>query len=338
MYKRQLFLLCTIVVGTTLIYQRLISTTNSQNYNQVEEKPKTQILNKNLPTWQSIANKSIISSPPQSSIQLKTKYIMASSYIFPFVQNSATSSSNLNWSSAHKIDFQPGLKIMTYDNLDNFATGNTSSTFTCPPDTPFAESYTLANSTSSMSSYLRGYRNACAINGGGKAFSDILYGDDQHVDPNNGKAIAMSAFIPYTTPEGCNRPEYNFPVIIAIPESAILVTPIYADSTLESQIIGYTQTQAVQPNCQIICTTLVNTYCDKKLSDTIGYCGEFITSSYLKQSRYLARNISEKFCACGISNVGWGTYSFTNAVDVESLVNYSNPLKSVTCSNYSTRD
>lgn len=338
MSKRQLFLFCAIIFGTILIYYRatpIISLQESKTNNRTQ---KIQQLNKNSPTWQSVAEKNTISSSLQSPNQLRAKYIMASSYIFPFVQNSATSSSNLNWSSAPKIDFQPGLKIITYDNLDNFATGNTSSTFTCPPDTPFAESYTLANSTSNMSSSVRGYRNACAINGGGKAFSDILYGDDQHVDPNNGKAVYMSAFIPYTTPEGCNRPEYDFPIIIKIPESSILVSPIYADSTLESQIIGYTQTQAIQPNCQIICITLVNTYCSKQLSETIGYCGEFITSSYLKQSTYLARNISEQFCACGISNVGWGTYSFTNAVDVESLVNYSNPLKSVTCSNYSTRD
>lgn len=336
MSKRQLFLLCAIVVGTTLIYQRLISTTSSQNYNQVEEKPKTQILNKNFPTWQSIANKSIISSPPQSSIQLKTKYIMASSYIFPFVQNSATSSSNLNWSSAPKIDFQPGLKIMTYDNLDNFATGNTSSTFTCPPDTPFAESYTLANSTSNMSSYIRGYRNACIFGGAGKAFSDILYGDDQHVDPNHGSPINMSAFIPNTTPEGCNLPEYNFLTQITIPESSILVTPIYADSSLESQIIGYSQTQQVQPNCLSICTSLVKTYCEK-FGEALGYCNNIVVNAYLKKSIYLARNIPENFCSCGTSFAG-STYIGTIAADVESLVNYSNPLRSVTCSNYSTRD
>lgn len=338
MSKRQLFLFCAISVGSILIYQCLIPTTNSQDSNAPDEAQKVNALNKNTDTWQDVTRQNIISSSPQSSIQLKTKYIMASSYIFPFVQNSTSNSANLNWSSAPKINFQPGLKIITYDNLDNFATGNTSSSFTCPPDTPFAESYTLANSTSNMSSFVRGYRNACAINGGGKAFSDILYGDDQHVDPNNGKAITMSAFVPYTTPEGCNRPEYNFPVIITIPESSIRVTPIYADSTLESQIIGYTQTQLIQPNCQIICTDLINTYCNKQLNETVGYCGEFVANSYLKQSTYLAHNISEQFCACSISKVGWGTYSFTNAVDIESLVNYSNPLKSVTCSNYSTRD
>lgn len=336
MSKRQLLLLCSIIVGTILIYHLTTPITSSQKSKTNNKTQKIQQPNKNSPTWQSIADKITISSSLQSPNQLKTKYIMASSYIFPFVQNSATSSSNLNWSSTPKIDFQPGIKIITYDNLDNFATGNTSSTFTCPPDTPFAESYTLANSTSNMSSYIRGYRNACIFGGAGKAFSDILYGDDQHVDPNHGSPINMSAFIPNTTPEGCNLPEYNFLTQITIPESSILVTPIYADSSLESQIIGYSQTQQVQPNCLSICTRLVKTYCEK-FGEALGYCNNIVVNAYLKKSIYLARNIPENFCSCGTSFAG-STYIGTIAADVESLVNYSNPLKSVTCSNYSTRD
>lgn len=334
MSKRQLFLLCAIIVGTILIYHHATPIISSQDSNINGE---TQRLNKSSPTWQSNANKIIISSSLQSPNLIKTKYIMASSYIFPFVQNSATNNTNLNWSSAPKIDFQPGLKIITYDNLDNFATGTTSSTFTCPPDTPFAESYTLANSTSNISSSVRGYRNACVFGGGGKAFSDILYGDDQHVDPNHGNPISMSAFIPNTTPEGCNLPEYNFLTQITIPESAILVTPIYADSALESQIIGYAQTQQVQPNCLSICNSLIKTYCNK-FGEELGYCNNIVVNAYLKKSIYLARNISENFCTCAISFVGSTYPPNTIAADVESLINYSNPLKSVTCSNYSARD
>lgn len=339
MSKRQVILLCAIIVGISCIYYPktpIATTPNHPNLNKSNTQPPFQ--KSNSTTLNKTTFNQTNSLPEHYINKLNSTYTMAGSYIFPFIQGSTNNTSNQNWNSAPKIEFQPGLKIITYDNLDNFASGNTSSTFTCPPDTPFAESYTLVNSTNNMYSNLRGYRNACAINGGGKAFSDILYGDDQHVDPNNGKASSMSAFVPYTTSEGCNRPEYNFPITVVIPESSIVVTPIYANSTLESQIIGYTQTQQVQPNCQIICTALVNTYCSKQLSETIGYCGEFITNSYLKQSTYLARNTSETFCACSISKAGWGTYAFTNAVDIESLINYSNPLKSVTCSNYSTRD
>jgi len=70
----------------------------------------------------------------------------------------------------------------------------------------------------------------------------------------------------------------------------------------------------------------------------MGYCDNTIVNAYLKRSIYLARNIAENFCACSISQEGWGNYSFTNAVDIESLIHYNNPLYSVTCSNYTTSD
>lgn len=146
----------------------------------------------------------------------------------------------------------------------------------------------------------------------------------------------MSAFIPNTTPEGCNKPEYNFLIPLDIPESAVQVTPIYATATLERQIIGYQQTQQIQPNCIGICNNLIKTYCNK-LDKTL-YCANIIVNAYLKKSVYLARNITENFCACSISSIGSPYPPFTNAIDVESLINYNNPLSSVTCSNYATQD
>lgn len=335
MSKRQVYLFCVLITVFGWIYYKTHTIkpapplkTNSSNVSNVHTK--------SLLSWQGQSIEPEETYPTQSSSKMDIKYIMAGSYISPFSQDSNTDNLSSNYSAA-KIEFQTGLKVVTYANLNNFNESATSSQFTCPPETPFAESYTLVNPLSSMQSYARGYRNACSFDGGGKAFSDLLYGDDQHVDPNNGSAITMSAFIPNTTPEGCNKPEYNFLIPLMIPESAIQVTPIYATTTDDSQIIGYKQTQQIQPNCLIICTKLINTYC-AKLDKTMGYCDNIIVNAYLKQSIYLARNIAENFCACGISKEGWGKYSFTNAVDIESLITYSNQLSSVTCSNYATKD
>ena len=335
MSKRQVYLFCVLITTLGWIYYK-INTLKPALPLKTHSGNISNLHTKSLLNWQGQSIEQEHMYPTQSSSKMDIKYIMAGSYISPFSQHSNPDNLSSNYSAA-KIEFQTGLKVVTYSNLNNFSESATSSQFICPPETPFAENYTLVNPLSNMQVYARGYRNACSFDGGGKAFSDLLYGDDQHVDPNNGNAITMSAFIPNTTPEGCNKPEYNFLIPLDIPESAVQVTPIYATATLESQIIGYLQTQQTQQNCLIIGTQLMKTYCTR-LDKTMGYCDNIIVNAYLKHSTYLARNIAENFCACSISQEGWGNYSFTNAVNIESLINYNNPLSSVTCSNYATQD
>lgn len=334
MSKRQVYLFCVLITTLGWIYYKINTLkpapplkTNSSNISNVHTK--------SLLNWQGQSIEQEHTYPTQSSSKMDIKYIMAGSYISPFSQHSNPDNLSSNYSAA-KTEFKAGLKVVTYSNLNNLSESAASSRYICPPETPFAENYTLVNPLSNMQVYARGYRNACSLDGGGKAFSDLLYGDDQHVDPNNGRAITMSAFIPNTTPEGCNKPEYNFLIPLDIPESAVQVTPIYATATLERQIIGYQQTQQIQPNCIGICNNLIKTYCNK-LDKTL-YCANIIVNAYLKKSVYLARNITENFCACSISSIGSPYPPFTNAIDVESLINYNNPLSSVTCSNYATQD
>lgn len=333
MSKRQVYLFCVLITVFGWIYYKAHTLkpaplkTNSSNISNIHTK--------SLLSWQGQSVAAAQNYSTQNTTKMNIQNIMAGSYISPFSQHSNPDNLSSNYSAA-KIEFQTGLKVVTYGNLNNFSESTTSSQFICPPETPFAENYTLINPLSNMQVYARGYRNACSFDGGGKAFSDLLYGDDQHVDPNNGSAITMSAFIPNTTPEGCNKPEYNFLIPLMIPESTIQVTPIYATATEDSQIIGYQQTQQIKPNCLTICNKLINTYC-KQFGENMGYCENIVINAYFKTSIYLARNITENFCACSVSQMG-ATWSFTNAIDVESLINYNNPLSSVTCSNYATQD
>ena len=332
MSKRQVYLFCVLITIFGWIYYKTHTIkpapplkTNSSNISNVHTK--------SLLSWQGQSIEPEQTYPTQSSSKMDIKYIMAGSYISPFSQHSNPDNLSSNYSAA-KIEFQTGLKVVTYANLNNFNESATSSQFTCPPETPFAESYTLVNPLQNMYVSAKAYRNFCVYGGGGVAFSDILYGDDQHVGSWD-KANNMSAFVPVNTPEGCTVAENNIFVDILVPESTIKVTPIYADANPENQIIGYQQSQQIQPNCIAICNNLIKTYCNKL--DKTSYCANIIVNAYLKKSIYLARNITENFCACSIGYLD-SQYQFTNAVDIESLINYSNQLSSVTCSNYTTKD
>ncbi|MBX9866396.1 MAG: hypothetical protein K2Y14_05735 [Burkholderiales bacterium] len=334
MSKRQVYLFCVLITVFGWIYYKthtikpaLPLKTNPSNLSSLRTK--------SLLTWQGQSVAAAQNYSTQNTTKMNIQNIMAGSYISPFSQHSNPDNLSSNYSAA-KIEFQTGLKVVTYSNLNNFSESSTSSRFICPPDTPFAESYILVNPLQNVFVSAKAYRNFCVFGGGGIAFADILYGDDQHVDPNHGEANNASAFVPVNTPEGCNVAENNIFVDILVPESTIQVTPIYAEANPEKQIIGYQQTQQIQPNCIGICNNLIKTYCNK-LDKTL-YCANIIVNAYLKKSVYLARNITENFCACSISSIGSPYPPFTNAIDVESLINYNNPLSSVTCSNYATQD
>lgn len=334
MSKRQVYLFCVLITVLGWVYYKTHHLepapplkTNPSNISKAHTK--------SLLNWQGQSIEHEQTYPTQSSSKMDIKYIMAGSYISPFSQHSNPDNLSSNY-SATKTEFKAGLKVVTYSNLNNLSESAASSRFICPPDTPFAESYILVNPLQNVFVSAKAYRNFCVFGGGGIAFADILYGDDQHVDPNHGEANNASAFVPINTPEGCTVAENNIFVDILVPESNIQVTPIYAEANPKQQIIGYQQIQQIQPNCIVICNNLIKTYCNK-LDKTL-YCANIIVNAYLKKSVYLARNITENFCACSISSIGSPYPPFTNAVDIESLIQYNNPLYSVTCSNYTTAD
>ena len=363
MSKRQIYLCCILITVFGWIYYKAkplkeprptdsFSKAKTQNLRAWQnQNPKEQWSNYSTNTKNTIDNRSIARnnimagsyvSPftPSSDLEnpglkysaqkIEFQNFISGNYSSPFEQSSNSENLNVNY-SAQKIESQTTATVVTYA-LNNPNNNTTSSQFTCPAVTPFAQSYTLVKPLQNAHVSARAYRNYCVHGGGGLAFADILYGDDQHVDPSFGEANNASAFVPVNTPEGCTVAENNVFLDTLVPESTIQVTPIYANTNSSRHVIGYKQTQQVQPNCIKICNDLIKTYCNT-LDQPLEYCENIIINAYLKKSTYLARNIAENFCACSISQKDWGSYSFTNVVDIGNLINYSNPLKTVTCSN-----
>ncbi len=215
----------------------------------------------------------------------------------------------------------------TFNNLAQGLT-ESNSNFTCPKALPYALSYTLQSDKLQYSFTLQIYRNACYNTppGSGNANNDLLYGANQNID-SWGTASTLSAFIPISAPEGCHQSgntlsiSYNAPVV--------QVTPIYAQASTLTQVSGYKVNSTLQIDCTRLCNSLINKACASDFS----YCGQKISNSFRVNSLYLLKNIKQHFCTCEISS---GTYTFTQAIDIESLVKFNNPLQSVTCSNYAS--
>lgn len=195
---------------------------------------------------------------------------------------------------------------------------------------PCAISYTLESDIHNMQIYGQKYSNACFENPGGKANDDILYGDNQNID-NFGSAASMSSFIPKYLANGCHSPANNVMIPIKIDKVSIKVTPIVGEVDKVSSVIGFSQSSEININCNQICNDMLKQSCLIE-SD---YCAEFISAAYQRSSVYLLRKIPEYFCACQITNSAQ-KYSFTQAVDIESAINYNNPLSNVVCSNFPT--
>ena len=209
-----------------------------------------------------------------------------------------------------------------------------SSSFVCPHDLPFAISYQLESTTQRKTLYGQVYKNVCYNNppGSKDANNDLLYGENQNID-SNGKAEQMTAFKPIDQPEGCHLAINNIQAPIKISESATIVTPITTIVNNESITIGYKQTTNLNINCLQICNSMLNHLCAAGDSINISYCKQTITAAYQRSTTYYLRNIQQNFCACQVYSSLYGGYSFTNAVDIESAINYHNQLSSVTCSN-----
>lgn len=251
--------------------------------------------------------------------------------IFPFSNDRTTLSSNLDSLQIIANNSQ-NRKVQTFSRLTNQTPSESSSSFTCPRQLPFATSYTLESSITNIIEYGQIYKNACYdIPKGSKSQSnDLLYGDSQIID-SNGTAANLTAFIPVDAPGGCLSSKNKYLVDISIPESNIIVTPITQSIGTESIVTGFNQTINLNIDCNKVCNHMLNNLCANDWS----YCGQTVAASYYRKNTYLAANIQENFCACSIQGQYAGkSYFFTNAVDLENVINYTNRLSSVTCSNY----
>lgn len=278
-----------------------------------------------------------------SSIQLRSSEPLISStltqafkhlgytIIFPFSKDKTTLSTNLD--NLQIIASNPqNRKVQVFSGLTNQTTAESSSSFNCPRQLPFATSYTLESSINNIIEYGQIYKNACydIPKGSGSQSNDLLYGASQQVS-SFGSAENLSAFIPVDAPGGCLSSKNKYLVDIAIPESAVVVTPIMQSIGAESVVMGFIQTISLNIDCDKICNHMLNNLCASDWS----YCGQKIAASYYRQNTYFAANIKENFCSCSIQGQYAGKpYYFTNVVDLENVINYTNRLNSVTCSNY----
>ncbi len=226
-------------------------------------------------------------------------------------------------------------RTATFNNLTQNMESSTTSSFICPHDLPFAISYQLESTTQGKTLYGQVYKNACYDNpqGSKAANNDLLYGENQNID-SNGKAEQMTAFKPIGQPEGCHMASNNIQAPIKISESTTVITPITTIVNNESITIGYKQTTKLNINCLQICNSMLNHLCAAGDTINITYCKQTVAAAYQRKTIYYLRNIQQNFCACQIYSPLYGGYSFTNAVDIESAIDYHNQLSSVTCSNY----
>lgn len=249
------------------------------------------------------------------------------------VSNTTNMQENNNESQKNGNDSNKILK--TYFNLENEFTEN-GNQFKCPPETPIAVSYILKNNAKIDTINGDIYRNACKFSGGHRAFNDLLYGDAQQIN-DFADARDLSAFIPYNVSEGCKDNKLTVPLEINL--SQIKTEPIYDTSKSEPYIAGFKQNKSssIVADCNKYCNSMLDSLCIN-LPSSYGYCGQIIIASYYKKSIYLARNIPENFCSCEIlgAYILEGKtipYSYTHAVDINEVINYKNPITSVTCSN-----
>ncbi len=226
-------------------------------------------------------------------------------------------------------------RTVTFDNLTQNMESSTTSSFICPHDLPFAISYQLESTTQGKILYGQVYKNACIEQPGGTANNDILYGENQNID-SFGKTEQMTAFKPINQPEGCHLALNNIKAPIKISESTTIVTPITTIVNNEPITIGYKQITNLNINCLQICNSMLNSICAAGDTINIAYCKQTITAAYQRSTVYYLRNTRQNFCACQVYNPPgkYAAYQFTNAVDIESAINYHNQLSSVTCSNY----
>jgi hypothetical protein len=255
-----------------------------------------------------------------------------SSMILPYREGySSNSETTVNLDSLSSSLFRTP-RTFTFNNLTQNVESSTTSSFICPHDLPFAISYQLESTAQRKILYGQVYKNACIGQPGGSANNDILYGENQNID-SFGKTEQMTAFKPINQPEGCHLAINNIQAPIKISESTTIVTPITTIVNNESITIGYKQTTNLNINCLQICNSMLNHLCAAGDSINISYCKQTITAAYQRSTTYYLRNIQQNFCACQVYSSLYGGYSFTNAVDIESAINYHNQLSSVTCSN-----
>ena len=251
--------------------------------------------------------------------------------IFPFSKDKTTLTTNLDSLQIIASNSQ-NRKVQIFSELTNQTAAESSSSFSCPRQLPFAISYTLESSVNNIIEYGQIYKNACfdIPKGSGSQSNDLLYGASQVVS-SFGSAENLSAFIPVDAPGGCLSSKNKYLVDIAIPESTVVVTPIMQSIGAESVVTGFNQAISLNIDCNTTCNHMLNNLCASNWS----YCGQKIAASYYRQNTYFAANIKENFCSCSIQGQNAGkAYYFTNVVDLANVVNYTNRLSSVTCSNY----
>lgn len=176
--------------------------------------------------------------------------------------------------------------------------------------------------------FLEGYTNSCVFNGK----PDLFYGNDMIFD-SYGKAENLSGFIPRTE-TNCND-GISSKKLIPISFNYNMTIERIFDKSKENNVIGFTESSnAVVPDCNKICNTMLDNYCNA--DPDMGYCGEIVLDSFFKTNKKTKPN--QYFCSCKIKNLAlpkeYEKYSvFTNAVDVSEIVNFSIKINNITCSN-----